>query len=312
MNPIFVDLGVIVIKWYSVMIFLGLFLGGSYIIEESKKFKISEDSLINLAFWLIPFSLIGARLYYVLFNWDYYGVHKEEIIQIWNGGLAIHGAIIFGLFYIVFYTKKHKIETLRLLDMIAVALFLGQAIGRWGNFFNSEAYGSVVSLNFLERLKLPKFIIEGMYINGNYHHPTFLYESIWCVIGFIILLIIKRNKYIKVGVQTSFHFVFYGIGRLIIEFLRTDSLMLGNFKVAQIVSVVMIIIGILMYIWVNRGSKFERLYNPLKERKIDIIPKVEVTNITDFEKMEKPTDSFEKPNIESQEEIEKEGDLYKW
>ena len=152
MNPVLIDLGIITIKWYSVFIFFALIIGGGYVIHESKKFKISEDDVINLAFWLIPFALIGARLYYVLFNWDYYSINKMEIIEVWNGGLAIHGALIVGLLYILIYTKKKKINTLRFLDIIVVGLLIGQAIGRWGNFFNSEAYGPATTLEFYHNL----------------------------------------------------------------------------------------------------------------------------------------------------------------
>jgi phosphatidylglycerol:prolipoprotein diacylglycerol transferase len=272
MNPIFANLGIIEIRWYSVTMFLAMFIGGCLLLAEAEKYEITEDTLINFLFWLIPISLIGARLYYVAFNWSYYSQNISEIFQVWKGGLAIHGGILFGLIYLISYTKKYNISTLRMLDIIVVSLLIGQAIGRWGNFFNSEAYGPVTTLGFLQGLHLPEFIINGMYINGAYHQPTFLYESLWCFIGFIVALVIRKKKYLKLGTLTSFYFVWYGIGRFFIEGMRTDSLMLGNFKMAQIVSLLMIVIGILMYFWANRGGVFERLYTPVANLSYSDIP----------------------------------------
>jgi phosphatidylglycerol---prolipoprotein diacylglyceryl transferase len=261
MDAVFLDLGIVQIQWYSIFIFLGLLFGGLIAIFESKKFGISEDFFINLFFYMVPIAIIGARLYYVAFNWEYYQANQMEIFRIWNGGLAIHGAIIFGLIWAIIYSKKYKINYLRILDIIVVGLLIGQAIGRWGNFFNQEAYGPVTTLAFLEGLRLPNFIIEGMFIGGNYHQPAFLYESIWTLIGFFAILKIRRNKYIKIGQITSFYLVWYGIGRLIIESMRLDSLMLGGIKMAQLASIVMIVGGIILFITKLRGSIFENRYN---------------------------------------------------
>lgn len=261
MNPILIDLGIIKIYWYSICMLIGFLVGGSIAIKEAKKWGISEDFMINLFFFLIPISIIGSRLYFVIFNWSYYSENPLKIFVTLEGGMAIHGGIILGLLWIIFYTKKYKINTLRLLDIIVVGLIIGQAIGRWGNFFNQEAYGSVTTLEFLKSIFVPDFIINGMYISGNYYQPTFLYESLWCLIGFVILLLIRRRKYIKIGQTASIYLIWYGIGRFLIESLRTDSLMFNNFKMAQIVSVIMVISGLIMYILLNRGSRFDRLYN---------------------------------------------------
>lgn len=332
MNPAFVDLGIVAIRWYSVFIFIALLLGGMYALNEGKKYGISEDEIINLVFWLIPFALIGARLYYVAFNWDYYSVNKLEILQVWNGGLAIHGALIAGLIYILIYTKRKKINTFRLLDIAVVALLLGQAIGRWGNFFNSEAYGPETTLAFLQSLHLPQFIIDGMFINGTYYQPTFLYESIWCLIGFALILIIKKRKYLKIGQMTGFYLVWYGIGRFFVESLRTDSLMLGNFKMAQIVSILMIISGIFLYIWAGRGSKFERLYNERKKVSFADLPQniqqLQMKNLNQIINSSKAPATNSAPNSNNtitqssnipdsqQKVVEKEniddGDAFKW
>ena len=157
MSPILLDLGFIKIYWYSVMILLGLFIGGSLIIKESKKFKIPEDYIINLILYTIVFGIIGARLYYVLFEWSYYSNNLLDIFKVWEGGLAIHGGIIFGLIVIIIYTRKYKVNTLRMLDIIVVGLIIAQAIGRWGNFFNSEAYGPITTSAHLKSLGIPEF-----------------------------------------------------------------------------------------------------------------------------------------------------------
>ena len=261
MNGVFLDLGIIQIYWYSILIFLGLLIGGAVALLEARKWKISEDFKINLFFYMIPISAIGARLYYVAFNWEYYTLNRMEIFKIWQGGLAIHGGLIFGILWLIFYSKRYKIDTLRLMDVITVGLLIGQAIGRWGNFFNQEAFGPATTLRFLQNLRLPSFIIDGMLINGVYHQPTFLYESLWCLLGFILILFIRRFKYIKIGQITSYYLVWYGIGRLFIESLRTDSLMFSGFKMAQIISIVMIFSGVVLYLVRGKGSVFENKYN---------------------------------------------------
>jgi len=261
MNPIMFSIAGIQIHWYSVTMFLAILIGGYLVLKESKKFKISDEFMINLFFYLIPIALIGARIYYVIFNLDYYTQDLTSIFKVWEGGLAIHGGLIAGVLFIIFYTKKHKINTLRILDFMVVGLIIGQAIGRWGNFFNSEAHGPVTTLETLQNLFIPEFIIDGMNIGGNYYHPTFLYESLWCIIGFIMLIIIRRFKYLKIGQLTSVYLVWYGIGRFIIEGMRTDSLMFGTLKIAQLVSILMIIFGIISFIKLKKGPKFQNLYN---------------------------------------------------
>lgn len=261
MNPIFLEIGPLQIYWYSVFILIAFIIGGYLAIKEAKRFGISKEFMTNMFFYLIPTVLIGARLYYVVFNLDYYSINLIDILKVWEGGLAIHGGIIAGLIFIILYTRKYKVSLIRMLDILVVSLILGQAIGRWGNFFNGEAYGPVISLEFLEKLKLPQFIIDGMFIDGLYHHPTFLYESIWCLLGFIIMFILRYTNYLRLGQLTSFYLVWYGIERFIVEGLRTDSLMLGSFKMAQLISLVMIIVGIILFILIKRKSIFENRYN---------------------------------------------------
>jgi len=267
MNSIFLDLGFLQIKWYSFLIFVALLIGIILITREAKRFKISDDFITNLIFWTVIIGFIGARIYFVAFNWDYYRVHLNEIYKIWEGGIAIHGGILFGALFIILYTKKYKVNTLKIFDIMAPALLLGQAIGRWGNFFNGEAHGPATTLSFLQNLHLPQFIIDGMYIGGTYYQPTFLYESTWNLLGVVILLILRRRKYTKIGNLAGVYLMWYSIGRFFIEGLRTDSLMFGSFKMAQLVSIVLFLIGLLIVILSKKKSKLENLYNEREEQK---------------------------------------------
>ena len=261
MNPVLIDLGIITIYWYSVCVFLGLLVGGILILRETKRMKINEENIINLILWIIVFGVIGSRLYYVMFNFDYYSKNLIEIFKIWEGGLAIHGALIAGLIVTIVYTKRRRISTFKILDILVVGLIIGQAIGRWGNFFNGEAHGGIVELETLQSFLIPSFIIEGMKFGSHYYHPTFLYESLWCLIGFIILLILRRRPYIKNGQLAAIYLIWYGLGRFFIEILRTDSLMIGSLKTAQIISIIMIACGIFLFIKQQTGSKLANRYN---------------------------------------------------
>ena len=261
MNPVIVTLGSFELRWYSVLILVGALLALFLIEKEAKRFGINKEFVFNMLFWGIIFGFIGARLYYVLFEWSYYSSHISEIFKIWEGGLAIHGGIIAALLTIIVYTKKYKVRTIRYLDFICVPVLLAQAIGRWGNFFNSEAHGPVTTLAHLQSLHIPSFIIEGMKIDGIYYTPTFLYESIWCLIGFIIILIVRRLKITKVGQPFALYLMWYGLGRFVIESMRTDSLMLGGFKIAQIVSVIMVIVGLVIIMITGRKGRYEDLYD---------------------------------------------------
>lgn len=257
MNPIFITIGNIQIYWYSVILFVAFALGAILALKEAKKYDISTDFIYNLFFYLVPTVLIGARIYYVIFNLDYYSNNILSIFKVWEGGLAIHGGIIAGIIFVLYYTKKHKINTLKIIDILVVSLVLGQAIGRWGNFFNGEAHGPITSLSILRHQHLPQFIINGMYIDGNYYIPTFLYESLWCLFGFIILILIRNKTKIKLGQMTSIYMIWYGIIRLIIESMRTDSLMLGNIKMAQLISILMILIGIFTFFKFKNNIEYE-------------------------------------------------------
>ena len=261
MNPIALQIGPFSIKWYSLMILLGVIAGIGLLLKEGKKYNYPKDFLFNLCFWAIIFGFIGARIYYVLFNFDIYINDPVSIFKIWEGGLAIHGGLIAGFITIYFYCKKYNVRILKITDMAVPGILLAQSIGRWGNFFNMEAHGGAVLRSTLENLHLPEFIINGMNINGVYYHPTFFYESLWCLLGFIIFILLKHYKYLKVGSLTFSYLCFYSVGRFVIETLRTDSLMLGGFKVAQVLSVILFIIGIIGLMLETRKGKFEDLYS---------------------------------------------------
>ncbi len=255
MNRILVSIGPINIYWYSVLIVLAILLAIFLATKESKKMGMASY-FDNLLFSVIVFGIIGARLYYVIFNFDAYRNDLLSILKIWEGGLAIYGGIIGGFLAVLYNSVKYEKSLIQTTDIIVPSLIIGQAIGRWGNFFNGEAHGYEVSLEFLQKLHLPKFIINGMYIDGVYYHPTFLYESLWCLLGFIILIILRKITNRKKGILTFSYFIWYGLGRSVIEGLRTDSLYIGSLRVSQILSYILIGIGIIgLIIEIVKGRK---------------------------------------------------------
>lgn len=243
MSRVLISFGPFTIYWYSVTMLLAVTTGIYLALLESKKVG-SKEYISNLITPLIIFGIIGARLYYVIFNFDLYKNNLLDIFKIWEGGIAIYGAIIGGLVAIIYHAHKNNESIIKTTDIIAPGLLLAQAIGRWGNFFNQEAHGGVVTYEYFKKMHIPKFIINGMYINGYYYEPTFLYESIWCIIGFIILIFVRKIIKRKQSIMTYSYFIWYGLGRIFIEGLRTDSLYLGRIRVSQLVSLILIIIGI--------------------------------------------------------------------
>ena len=262
MNNVFLKIGPITIYWYSIFILTAFILGYFLATKEFKRQKLPLTSLNDYFFYLVPIVIIGARLYYVIFEWEFYANNLSQIIAVWNGGLAIHGGVFAGLIFTFYYTKKHYINTLKLMDIVAPALIIGQAIGRWGNFFNQEAYGPATTLETLQKLPIPQFIIDGMNITGTYYHPTFFYESMACLLGFIIMMVVRRSKKIKLGQISAIYFIIYGIARFFIEALRQDSLMLGSIKVAQLVSILLVLVGLTLFV---RQLHSKKLYNEKSE-----------------------------------------------
>ncbi|MGX1262917.1 phosphatidylglycerol:prolipoprotein diacylglycerol transferase [Rossellomorea marisflavi] len=250
-DPIAFQLGPISVHWYGVIIGLGIALGMYMVIRESKRQGLHPDTFIDLLVWAIPIAIISARIYYVAFEWNnYYADHPEDIIKIWNGGIAIHGALIGSVLTTIIFAKVRGLSFWKLTDIAAPSLIVGQAIGRWGNFINQEAHGREVSRQFLENLHLPRFIIDQMYIDGSYYHPTFLYESLWNVVVLILLLIIRRKvKSLRRGELFLTYVIGYSIGRFFVEGMRTDSLMLGDFRFAQVISVALIVVAIVAMIY---------------------------------------------------------------
>ncbi len=261
MNPVMFSIGNFEVRWYSVLLLVAMFIAIFLLIKEGKRFNISKDFLFNLAFWVIIFGLISARAYYCIFNFSLYKDNLLDIFKVWEGGLAIHGGIIGGFITLLVYTKKYNVNSFKITDMAVVPLLLAQAIGRWGNFFNGEAHGVATTYYHLKELHIPEKIIEGMKIGNVYYQPTFLYESIYCFLGFIILLFVRRIKYLKRGQLTCLYLMYYSVGRFFIEALRTDSLMIGGFRAAQIISIILFLVGLVVFIILCRKGKFEDLYN---------------------------------------------------
>lgn len=236
------------IYFYSLCILLGIIVAYIVIRKEGHNQRLDRDYIFNTVFYGLVIGILGARIHYVLFNLDYYLEYPLEIIKIYNGGLAIHGGIIAASIFVYFYsTKRYKTSFLRTTDVILPGVIIAQAIGRWGNFFNHEAYGIEVSKGLLQKLLIPNFVIKEMYIDGAYHLPTFYIESVLCLVGFIIILLIRKHRNIRVGYVTAFYLIWYGIIRFIIELFRTDSLIIFNIKIACVISVIFILLGIVLF-----------------------------------------------------------------
>jgi len=253
LNPVAIQLGPFPIRWYGIFIGLGIVIAYILAVREGKRRGLEEDIFTDLLLIAAPIAIICARLYYVIFEWDYYRVNPGKIFAIWEGGLAIHGALIGAVVTAVIYCRKKKVSFWKIADIAAPSLIIAQAIGRWGNFMNQEAHGGPVTREFLEGLHLPEFIINQMYIDGTYYHPTFLYESLWNILGFIILLLLRKVN-LKQGEIFLSYLIWYSIGRYFVEGLRTDSLMFFDFRVAQLLSIGLII-GSIIIILIRRRNR---------------------------------------------------------
>ncbi|MFF5995267.1 prolipoprotein diacylglyceryl transferase [Lysinibacillus sp. KU-BSD001] len=251
-DPVAFHLGPIPVRWYGILIATGIVLAYFLAQREAVRLGLHEDFIGDMLIWAVPISILSARIYYVSMKWDYYSQYPGKIIEIWNGGIAIHGALIGAFITAYVFTKKRGVSFLRVADIAAPSILVGQIIGRWGNFMNQEAYGGPVTRDFLENLLLPNWIIEQMYIEeqGTYVHPTFLYESLWNVIGLIILLVARKFNWRR-GEMFFFYLIWYSIGRFYIEGLRTDSLYLIDdlLRSAQVVSIIGIVVGIIAIVY---------------------------------------------------------------
>ena len=264
LNRVFLQLGPITIYWYAVFIMSGVALGLFLAIREGKKMGINSEFFYDLVTYGLPISIIGARIYYVAFSWDYYSSHPEDIIKIWQGGIAIHGAIIAAFIFGYFFCKKRKVSFWLVADIASVSFIIAQAIGRWGNFMNQEAHGGVVpgatldaQREFLQSLFIPDFIVNNMYINEAYYHPTFLYESLWNIVGFLfIVFVLRKLPKLLVGEIAAFYAVWYSIGRYMVEGMRTDSLMLTeSIRMAQFISITTIVLVLILVIYRRLAKK---------------------------------------------------------
>jgi phosphatidylglycerol:prolipoprotein diacylglycerol transferase len=253
-GPIVVKLGPIVIRWYGLLIASAVLLGVSLSQYLAKRRYVNPDLISDLSIWLVIGAIPAARLYYVLFQWSEYSQHPERIIAIWQGGIAIHGAIIGGIIAALIFARLKKISFWQLTDLVAPSLILGQAIGRWGNFFNSEAFGRPTDLPW--KLYIPPDHRPVDLVDFEYFHPTFLYESLWNLMVFALLLTLffralSKKSSLKIGTGTLFlvYGIAYSLGRFWIEGLRTDSLMLGPLRMAQMVSLGGMTLGLLGLTW---------------------------------------------------------------
>lgn len=260
-GPIVFHLGPLSIRWYGLLIASAVLIGVTLSQHLAKQRHLNPDLIGDLAIWLVVGAIPGARLYYVLFQWPQYAQNPGDIIAIWKGGIAIHGAILGGSLAALIFARWQKTSFWQLADLVAPSLILGQAIGRWGNFFNSEAFGDPTNLPW--KLYIPptnRFHLSLEMRQFDYFHPTFLYESLWNLMVFALLLSLFFRKFpgkkpLKAGSLFLIYMVAYSLGRLWIEGLRTDSLMFGPMKMAQMISLVGIGLGLAGLVWLYKINR---------------------------------------------------------
>lgn len=255
LNRVAVQIGPIHIYWYGIIIAAGALLGLLLAMREGRKRGLPANTYIDLILFAAPIAIICARIYYVVFQWSYYSGHPGEIIAIWNGGIAIYGALIGAVATTVVFCAVRGLPFWKVADIAAPSVILGQAIGRWGNFMNQEAHGGPTTRQVLENMHLPNFIVNQMLIGGIYYIPTFLYESVWNFIGFLLLLFLRRVD-LQRGELFLSYVIWYSIGRFYIEGLRTDSLMLGPIRVSQWLAALLVVVGCsLILYWRTRKER---------------------------------------------------------
>jgi phosphatidylglycerol:prolipoprotein diacylglycerol transferase len=293
LNPIAFSLGPIDVHWYGIILGTAALVGLFLIIQEGKRYQIIPDFFMDLLLIGVPSAIVGARAYYVIFKWEDYRNNISEIFKIWHGGIAIYGALIGAIIGAYFYTRAKGYNFLRIADICAPGLIVGQMIGRWGNFINQEAHGGEVQESFLRQtLHLPNFIVNQMNISGVFYHPTFLYESSWNLLTLLILFWLRRQPFLRAGELFMSYFIWYSIGRFFIEGIRTDSLAFngpnwlasfmrilwspmrvvfqdgamayGNVRISQLLSVLIIIAALgFMYYRRQRGLAEIRYNSPI-------------------------------------------------
>lgn len=254
-DPVAITIGPLQVRWYGIIMACAFLVGIALAYRRAERNNIDPNHILNMVTLIIPAAIIGARLYYVIFTWDAYRDDPLSALAVWHGGLAIHGGIIGGLLAGLFYVRRYNISAWQTADIIAPSLILGQAIGRWGNFINQEAHGGPVSEQFISRF--PDLIKNQMYIDGQYYHPAFLYESVWNLGVFLALTWYWPRKK-EAGEVAFLYLVLYSVGRFLVESIRTDSLMLGPFRVAQLVSLLLIMLGFAGIIILRRKKPHPR------------------------------------------------------
>lgn len=256
-NSVAFKLGNLSVKWYGIIMAVAIILAVSMAIIEGRKRQIESDDFMDLLLWAVPIGYVGARIYYVIFEWNYYSQHLGEIIAIWNGGIAIYGGLLAGLVVLLVFCYKRMLPPFLMLDIITPGVMAAQILGRWGNFINQEAHGGPTTLAFLQSLHLPDFIINQMKIGGVYYQPTFLYESFFNLIGLLIILLLRHRKHLfKQGEIFMLYLAWYSVVRFFVEGMRTDSLyFLGSIRVSQMLSVILLIVVIVLFIYRRRVVK---------------------------------------------------------
>ncbi len=263
-GPIIFSLGPLQIRWYGLLIASAVLIGVLLVERLAPRRGIDPEVMGELPLWMVPIAVICARIYYVTFQWSQYVAHPAQIIAIWQGGIAIHGAIIGGILAAIAFAQVRRLSFWRIADVVAPAVALGQAIGRWGNFFNSEAYGAPTNLPW--KLLIPPGQRPIGMADIAYYHPTFLYESLWNGLVFLGLLWLfnrDRTTHFKSGMIFLVYAIAYSSGRIWIEGLRTDSLMLGSIRVAQLISAIGIVLGVAGLWWLY--GKRQALPDVVKE-----------------------------------------------
>lgn len=276
------------LRWYGLLIGIGVVLAVLACVKLGKNQGFTFEFITDIFLFGFPLAIVGARLYFVLFNLDFFLRNPGQILGNFGAGLAIHGGIIVAGLFTWWYLKRKDLPVLPFLDLVTIGFFIGQIVGRFGNFFNQEAYGRVIAganldaqRQFLTNFFIPRFIVDGMFINGNYHHPTFLYEALWNLVGLLIaVFVLRKLKQVLIGEIAAFYALWYSFGRFFIESLRTDSLMLGPLMMAQVISIATLVAvgGLVIY-----RRKTKKLMIPYGE-----------FNLTDFVANKRKKNNYQK------------------
>lgn len=268
LNRIFIEIGPITIYWYGLIIATALFLGLYIATKEAERVNVKKDLIVDLVMFAAPIAIVFARIYYVTFEWERYKYGPWwKVFAVWEGGIAIHGALIGAVLTAIVFTNVRKVSFWQVADIVAPSLILGQAIGRWGNFMNQEAHGGPISESAFTSFHqyLPDFIMNQMCIDGIYYHPTFLYESVWNIIIFGLLIVLRKKNPLR-GELFLTYIATYSVGRFFIEAMRTDSLYFGFLKQAQLISVILIIGAVTLLIYRRKSNIVKHYYNGEKRK----------------------------------------------